>query len=492
MEPATDRISYTKTEATLGGIGVVYGFLLTIVLRGMLSKFDTESLSHRFRYLVLLIGTMFVRMLCSFIGVGEAQYAQNDPNSILPFFLFDVGDLMFVVSIIAKSGAQIRNFLSFEMLVKEGIVYREARRQDDFGFHELPNERNIATYEGDSYLRNLPYPRFLQKILGVDNARRTANIVDSIGGYVFSCVLAISVLYTVMSAVLYRYFEHGVKRHSAEQIFLIIVYSLTFLVSAFTTYAEKTSGSLSMVDPREISNHGRQGINAPNNFDDEQVPQHAFSLSPSQYEKRQKYVSWAFGLFLLLRIGYSVYQIKGEIANEFKNEYWLLIIEYGVKMAILTLVFYLLLSPMEDEEETLKEGKQVIHGSYDRRDPYFIFRLTRKFCATGSSTVEISARIRGIRRTFRTHITQILHLMSTTAGPIESQQVHPEDETEEEPEPEADTRNRQLRNALDRIPNHLTRIVREEGNGMRNALNQLAEQVARQNNEAGQDTAPNN
>eukprot|EP01138_Halocafeteria_seosinensis_P016471 gb/GECG01016802.1/.p1 GENE.gb/GECG01016802.1/~~gb/GECG01016802.1/.p1 ORF type:complete len:508 (+),score=51.72 gb/GECG01016802.1/:1-1524(+) len=468
MERTVDQLAYSKTEATLGLIGIAYGILLTVVLWLMSAKFDTESLSHRFRYLVLLLGSIFVRMLCSLIGVGEARYAQNDQNSILPFFLFDVGDLMFVVSIIAKSGAQIRNFLSFEVLVRRGVVARETPRRRESGseqevYHSL-NEGTDGIQNGDNYSRNFPFSEFTRKVCKLNRSESAATRIDRLGRYVFSWILLISLAYTAMTGVLYHVFENGVKRHKAEQIFLIIVYSVTFIQTVITTYFEQVSGSLNMAESNGAQRENQDGP-ITSTAEAEVMPNFAFTLSPSEYGSRQLRISTAFAGFLLLRIAYSAYQIIGGIANEFKNEYWLLIIEYGIEMGIMAVVFYWLLSPLEGEGSRA----EMIHGSYDSRDPYFVFRIMRKFCRHSPSSVQVSASIHGKRRHLTTHISQILRLMNSTAAPINAHETGERTDEENGQDPSVQEFNEALRQFSQEVQ-EMKRVVQSEGGQTRETL----------------------
>lgn len=113
---AVDTFTWDKVEAALFIVGTLY-LLLFAKVSYEVAQQQIVSLSHRFRYVIFLVGMVFVRCLCSFIGMSESQYAQHHTNSILPFFLFDVGQLVFLATVLALVGAQIRNSLSCDELV---------------------------------------------------------------------------------------------------------------------------------------------------------------------------------------------------------------------------------------------------------------------------------------------------------------------------------------------------------------------------------------
>lgn len=116
MGSKSDTFTWNNTEIALAVVGVCYLLMFAGVLWRLAIK-ELVALSHRFRYVVLLIGVVFIRGLCSFIGVSEAQYAKQHENSVLPFLLFDVGNMAFVVMVLAMIGAQFRNALSCNILV---------------------------------------------------------------------------------------------------------------------------------------------------------------------------------------------------------------------------------------------------------------------------------------------------------------------------------------------------------------------------------------
>eukprot|EP01138_Halocafeteria_seosinensis_P007951 gb/GECG01008123.1/.p1 GENE.gb/GECG01008123.1/~~gb/GECG01008123.1/.p1 ORF type:complete len:539 (+),score=45.72 gb/GECG01008123.1/:1-1617(+) len=393
------KITWTNTEISLGCIGVAFGILFTWIL-WRFSRLGLVTLSHRFRFLIFLLGQVFVRGLCSFIGVGEAEYAQHDPNSILPFFLFDVADLILISSVLALVGAQVRNVVSCELLVEKRVVERTihtARR---------PRQHSQTLLGGPRFDRFFPS--------GFQCRPESTEYVSFV---VFLLVLGLSIAYTTMVGYIYHFVENGKKRHSDEQLFFIVVYAVSLVLLVISTYAEQASGCLRLCEHQDDSSNENHSLNTRPDAQPSEAPgdtggNAAYKVGENNttYGKKQLWFSILLIALLVFRIIWAVSQLVKKRANEFRNDWYWLVVEYAVEIFLLTLLFALLLCGKE----------KMVHGSYRKEDPYFILHLVYQFCDENSSEIDLSFDLEGsgVFVHYSVSVNQILRLMATTTSPV--------------------------------------------------------------------------
>eukprot|EP01138_Halocafeteria_seosinensis_P007953 gb/GECG01008125.1/.p1 GENE.gb/GECG01008125.1/~~gb/GECG01008125.1/.p1 ORF type:complete len:445 (+),score=27.32 gb/GECG01008125.1/:1-1335(+) len=367
VNPKEDVLDFSKTEITLMVLGSLYSVLCMVILFMVARNEDIIAVSHRFRYAFFMVATVFARALCCFIGVGEAQYARGG-ESLLPFLIFEIPNLMTLVGALSLAGAQIRNVLACSHLRNDGIITNQGYSNRQEGEEPAVQAINVDDWSSRTSSRQ---PLLSKAVKGVTDfcipsvtcCKRRPSVAQLI--YVLSFLLCVG--YFVLTVVLYTRVPDGKKRNSAEQLFFAAFNAVTLAVLTTTMVLEYLSGCLTLI-PRK----GRPNL---------------YSATRTEYAQRQHEISLVIILLLGYHVGWALGLFARGTENEFANPYYFLIIEYGVEFVLITWFFAKL--------------NKVIHGPFNMKDPIYLEKLFNNFQPGDGTALPHSEAKRGIRLTIK-------------------------------------------------------------------------------------------
>lgn len=339
LQPPNDCLTTLSTPDTFiltccwtAGLGVMY----------MGARKGLGTISHRFHYGQILVLALIVRALC--FGISIAVVEEIKSTSWLNFFLFDVGTLIVMVSIIALIGSQVRNVRATQLLRQAGII--ESPKHDNQLRQSLleDGERRFSEASEGRPLDRLQYHR--------------------VSVMIFSGASALIGTYMGLLLILFNTSNSESIHKKGLSFFFIVTNVLLIVALTYSTQREYYSGALSISyknQPVGLSNNRSKSVNSVSN---RKLTKHGKSkLAWHQgYAGKQLCLSAILVLFCAYRILWAAIVLTSGWKSKMEEPFWCLLVDHGVELLFLLLIFFYL--------------SQIAHSCFDVKDSFYTLTVS--------------------------------------------------------------------------------------------------------------------
>eukprot|EP01138_Halocafeteria_seosinensis_P007952 gb/GECG01008124.1/.p1 GENE.gb/GECG01008124.1/~~gb/GECG01008124.1/.p1 ORF type:complete len:498 (+),score=53.24 gb/GECG01008124.1/:1-1494(+) len=308
------------------------------------------TLSHRFHYSQFLLVASFIRGLNFFVGIGVCGQIPSD--SWLAFFLFDIGTLLMLVSIIVLIGSQIRNVKAIRALKEIGVL----RPSETGRTHGLSLTDRLLTQE-DQVDKDgaVAVPKPSTEV----HYRKT-----SLAIFAASSVMVLT--YFILAVLLYNLTDTPEQRKDAISFYFVAVNAILAVILALSTQFERMNGCFDVNVNRHHSHQffWRQTSVNSDRFPSKLYDEDGFASWCTTYAGKQILLSTVLIIFCLYRVIWYAVLLNSGYRSEMEEPYKYLIADYGVEFFFLVLVFLLL--------------HRTAHSCFSSRDPFYMLSIYQK------------------------------------------------------------------------------------------------------------------